>query len=184
MTQGHGCGRMPLADPSRCLPSFCPILFCLTPHSRRLGVLKLQPVGRTNRPVPRTKHEFNNTPTGYGYHSGIMRWSRQHARRPAMAQRSPWRVSQQLRADHGSGVRCSRPGQHQRVLPLLAGVPLPLSQDGAGHAEAAMEFAIESETVKGTAIDFLRLCLADRTTNHFLNAHLLGAQNIGSCSPT
>ena len=72
---------------------------------------------------------------------------------------------QQLRTDQGRGFRCPRPGQHQRVLSLLASVPLPLSQDGAGHAEAAMEFAIESEAVKGTAIDFLRLCLADRTTD-------------------
>ena len=30
-----------------------------------------------------------------------------------------------------------------------------------------MRIAIKSETVTGTAIDFLRLCLADRTTDHF-----------------
>jgi hypothetical protein len=102
----------------------------------------------------------------------------------AWLQSWPVGALQQLRTDQRRGFRCPRPGQHQRLLPLLAGVPLPLSQDGAGHAEAAMEFAIESDTVKGTAIDFLRLCLADRTTDHFLNAHLLGAQNIGSCSPT
>ena len=35
---GHGCGRMRPADPSRCLPSFCPILFRLALHRRRLRI--------------------------------------------------------------------------------------------------------------------------------------------------
>jgi hypothetical protein len=69
-----------------------------------------------------------------------------------MAQRGPWRVSQQLRADHGSGVRCSRPGQHQRVLPLSAGALLPLSQNSARDPQTVMKLAVEPDAVEEAAI--------------------------------
>ncbi len=82
-----------------------------------------------------------------------------------MAQRGPWRVSQQLRADHGSGVRCSRPGQHQRVLPLSAGALLPLSQNSARDPQTVMKLAVEPDAVEEAAIYLAGPRVADRTAS-------------------
>ena len=61
---------------------------------------------------------------------------------------------QQLRTDQGRRrFRCPRPSQHQRVLPLSARAPLPLSQNSTGNSEATMELAVEPHAVKESAVD-------------------------------
>ena len=51
----------------------------------------------------------------------------------------------QVRSDEGKAVRCSRLGQHQRVLPLSASARLPLSQNSS---EATMKPAIKPNPVE------------------------------------
>ena len=41
----------------------------------------------------------------------------------------------------------------------------PLNQNSAGNPEAAMKLAIERGAIEQAAVDFRRLCFADRTTD-------------------
>jgi hypothetical protein len=63
------------------------------------------------------------------------------------------RFLQQLRADQGERVRCSRLCQNQRVLPLSAGALLPLSQNGPGDPETTMKPAVEPDAIEEATID-------------------------------
>ena len=64
---------------------------------------------------------------------------------------------QQLRTDQRKAVHCSRPGQHQRVLPLSACMLFPLSQNSPRDPEADfMKPAVEPRAIKGARIDLPR----------------------------
>ena len=59
---------------------------------------------------------------------------------------------QQVRADERKAVRCSRLGQHQRVLPLSSRAPLPLSLNSTGNSEATMKSAVKPNPVEEATI--------------------------------
>jgi hypothetical protein len=46
----------------------------------------------------------------------------------------------------------TRPGQHQRVLPLSAGALLPLSQNSARDPQTVMKLAVEPDAVEEATI--------------------------------
>jgi len=71
---------------------------------------------------------------------------------PAVAEKFPWKLKQ-LRTDQRTAVRYPRFSKHQRVLPLSARAPLPLSQNSARNSEATMKPAVNPDPVEEATID-------------------------------